>query len=318
MVAGPRRLRILVVDDDESDRYLVSRRLSRLEQFCPEILEARTGEEGLRRFREESPDCVFLDFRMPMVDGLEFLRRLASERGRITVPVVMLTSEQDESVIRRALTLGVADYVEKAAASSELLAHVLQRALQRKAAEEEFLRNALYDTLTGDAGRGLLLERLGHMIERVQRYRNDTFSFLRLKVMGVDAVIERFGYLAGDSALVEVSKRIRRFTRPGDTVTRLASCDFAVALEHAASIEDGRLVAERIADAVAEPFRFEVGEVAGVVAISAGVAPGDERVLSVDELLGHAEVALESAVSAGPGRIAWIDPESGRITIPEP
>lgn len=317
MDAGPRRLRILVVDDDESDRYLLSRRLSRLEHFCPEILEARTGEEGLRRFREEAPDCVFLDFRMPMVDGLEFLRRLASERGRITVPVVMLTSEQDESIIRRALTLGVADYVDKSVASAELLAHVLTRALQRKAAEEEFLRNALYDTLTGDAGRGLLLERLAHMIERVRRYRNDTFSFLRLKVLGLDTVIERFGYLAGDAVLVEVSKRIRRFTHPGDTVTRLANCDFAIALEHAASIDDGRLVAERVADAVAAPFVLEAGVLEGTVGVAVGVAPGDERVLSVDELLGHADVALESAVAAGPGRIAWIDPESGRITIPE-
>ncbi len=317
MDAGPRRLRILVVDDDESDRFLVKHKLSRLARFCPEILEARTGEEGLRLFREESPDCVFLDVRMPRVDGLEFLRRLSSERGRITLPVIMLTSEQDEDVIRRALTLGVADYVDKSVASAELLDHVLTRSLQRKACEEEFLRNAFYDTLTGDAGRGLLQERLAHMIERVRRYHNDTFSFVRLQVLGLDAVIERYGYLAGDAVLVEVSRRIRRFTHPGDTVTRLGGGDFAIALEHAAGIQDGRLIAERIADAVSEPFVLDVGEVAGVVSVALGVAPGDERVLSVDELLGHADVALEAAVGAGPGRLAWIDPETGRITVPD-
>ncbi len=318
MEAGPRRLRILIVDDDETDRFLLIRRLSKLARFLPDILEARSGEEGLKRFREESPDCVFLDFRMPTVDGLEFLRRLASERGRITLPVIMMTSEQNEDITRRALTLGVADYVDKGVASPELLDHVLQRALQRKAAEEEFLRNALYDTLTGDTSRGLLQERLVHMVERVQRYRNDTFSFLRVKLLGVEQVIEQQGYLAGDAVLVEVSRRIRRFTHPGDTVTRLGGGEFAIALEHAAGIEDGRLVAQRIAGAVDEPFQLEKAVIDDGIHVVVGVAPGDERVLSVDELLGHAELAMEAAASAGPGHIAWIDPASGRITVIEP
>lgn len=317
-MAGVHRLRVLIVDDDESDRFLLTRRLSKLKRFEPEILEARSGEEGLKRFREDAPDCVFLDFRMPTVDGLEFLRRLASERGRLAVPVIMMTSEQNEEVTLRALTLGVADYVDKGVASPELLDHVLQRALQRKAAEEEFLRNALYDTLTGDTSRGLMQERLAHMVERVQRYRNDTFSFLRLKLLGLPELIERLGYLAGDTVLIEVSRRIRRFTHAGDTVTRLAGGDFAIALEHAAGIEDGRLIAQRIADAVAEPFQLDGGPTQGAVQVAVGVAPGDERVLSVDELLGHAELAMEAAASAGPNHIAWIDPLTGRITVIDP
>ncbi|HYE49056.1 MAG TPA: ATP-binding protein [Azospirillaceae bacterium] len=87
--AGRERPRVLVIDDDESDRYVLRQVV---QAAGGEITEAPDGAEGLRRAREEAPDVIFLDIRMPGMSGYEVLAELGRSPGTAAIPVVISSS----------------------------------------------------------------------------------------------------------------------------------------------------------------------------------------------------------------------------------
>ena len=81
---------ILLVDDEDSVQKLLAYPLER-DGF--RVIQARDGEEALRRFADEDVDLVVLDIMLPRLDGLEVCKRLRAES---TVPIIMLTARDDE------------------------------------------------------------------------------------------------------------------------------------------------------------------------------------------------------------------------------
>ncbi|HEX2223088.1 MAG TPA: response regulator [Thermoanaerobaculia bacterium] len=123
-------LRILLVDDSEVDRELYRRLLRQDGEHTYEFLEADSGEEGLQKADEESPDCLLLDYRLPDVDGLEFLDRLSEKR---LLPVIVLTGQGNEAVAVEAMKKGAQDYLLKGAISRESLQRAVQNAIEKVA-----------------------------------------------------------------------------------------------------------------------------------------------------------------------------------------
>ena len=81
---------VLIIDDEEADRYVLKGLLTAQGRFA--ILEAASGEEGLRRARQERPDVIFLDVIMADMTGFEVLERLKSEHATASIPVILNTS----------------------------------------------------------------------------------------------------------------------------------------------------------------------------------------------------------------------------------
>ena len=116
---------ILLVDDEESIQKLLTYPLER-EGY--RVIQARDGEEALRRFAELPIDLVVLDVMLPKLDGLEVCRRL---RTTSTVPIMMLTARDDEVDKVLGLELGADDYITKPFSIREFRSRV--RALLRRA-----------------------------------------------------------------------------------------------------------------------------------------------------------------------------------------
>ena len=117
---------ILLVDDEDAVQKLLTYPLEH-EGF--RVVQARDGDEALRRFEAESIDLVVLDLMLPKVDGLEVCRRL---RAHSTVPIIMLTARDDELDKVVGLELGADDYITKPFSIREFRSRV--RALLRRAA----------------------------------------------------------------------------------------------------------------------------------------------------------------------------------------
>jgi DNA-binding response OmpR family regulator len=117
---------ILLVDDEDAVQKLLTYPLER-EGF--RVMQARDGEEALRRFGTERVDLVVLDLMLPKLDGLEVCRRL---RAQSTVPIIMLTARDDELDKVVGLELGADDYITKPFSIREFRSRV--RALLRRAA----------------------------------------------------------------------------------------------------------------------------------------------------------------------------------------
>jgi DNA-binding response OmpR family regulator len=116
---------ILLVDDEDSIQKLLAYPLER-DGF--RVIQARDGEEALRRFADEDVDLVVLDIMLPRLDGLEVCKRLRSES---TVPIIMLTARDDELDKVLGLELGADDYITKPFSIREFRSRI--RALLRRA-----------------------------------------------------------------------------------------------------------------------------------------------------------------------------------------
>jgi DNA-binding response OmpR family regulator len=116
---------ILLVDDEDAVQKLLTYPLEH-EGF--RVLQARDGDEALRRFESEHVDLVVLDLMLPKLDGLEVCRRL---RSTSSVPIIMLTARDDELDKVVGLELGADDYITKPFSIREFRSRV--RALLRRA-----------------------------------------------------------------------------------------------------------------------------------------------------------------------------------------
>jgi len=116
--------KVLVVDDEPQIRRVMRVILSG-ENY--EVVEARSGESALLRFREFLPDLVLLDLNMPGMSGLETCRAM---RETSEVPIIVLTVRHEEEEKVEALDAGADDYVTKPFGKQELLARI-RAALRR-------------------------------------------------------------------------------------------------------------------------------------------------------------------------------------------
>jgi two-component system KDP operon response regulator KdpE len=119
---------ILVVDDDSQIRRVMRTALS---SHGYTIIEARNGEEALKKVRAERLDLIILDLNMPDMDGIEVCREI---RVVSNLPIIMLTVRSAEKDKVRALDAGADDYVVKPFGIDELLARI--RAALRRAPGE--------------------------------------------------------------------------------------------------------------------------------------------------------------------------------------
>ena len=100
----------LVVDDSRVVRK-VARRI--LEAHGYAVAEAGDGQQALDACRQGLPDCVLLDWNMPVMDGLTFLLHLRREFGPDNPTVVFCTTENDMGHIEQAITNGAQEYIMK-------------------------------------------------------------------------------------------------------------------------------------------------------------------------------------------------------------
>ena len=102
--------RILIIEDNEANLYLVS---FILKKGGHEVLEARTGEEGVEVALNEKPDLILMDIQLPGIDGLETTRRVRESVPYDAIPIVALTSYAMAGDQEKALEAGCNGYIEK-------------------------------------------------------------------------------------------------------------------------------------------------------------------------------------------------------------
>jgi DNA-binding response OmpR family regulator len=119
--------RVLIIDDDERDRYLLKRKLSD-SSFL--ISEAINGDDGFKKACDEKPDIIVLDLNMPGMTGFEVLERLKAEASTKDIPVVICTSRILISTERNQLTGKAATILSKEGLDHGVVAQELRRVIK--------------------------------------------------------------------------------------------------------------------------------------------------------------------------------------------
>ena len=121
-------LKIISIDDDPVVRTLIRKTFSSL-GF--EVITVADGLEGLQEIENNQPDIIFLDVMMPIIDGIEVLKRIKATPKIARIPVIMFTAIAEGKMIIESSKIGAEDYIIKPFQSSVLIQKV-QKLLKDK------------------------------------------------------------------------------------------------------------------------------------------------------------------------------------------
>lgn len=306
--------KVLIADDARVMRFATMRILHRLGL---EAVEAEDGIQALEKFTSESPDLVLMDVQMPGMDGLEVVRRIRELSKERWVPVIFLTSMEDDEDFGRGIEAGGDDYLTKPVSPVVLEAKI--RAMRRlddmrreltavtlelREANERLSRLSQQDGLTGLANRRRFDLDLARELARSRRDKLP-LSLLIADIDHFKRYNDSYGHPAGDECLRRVAAALRTaFRRPLDVVARYGGEEFAVILPDTAE-EAARHCAEEAMRALAElAIEHNDSPAAAVVTLSAGISGCvPECDLLPEALVERADRALYAAKHAGRNRI---------------
>jgi two-component system chemotaxis response regulator CheY len=102
---------VLIVDDSSTMRKIISRSLRQAGLAVDDIFEAGDGIEGLNALAGNKVDLILSDINMPNMDGLEFIKAVRANGN--AVPIVMITTEGGEDILKEAMSSGASDSIKK-------------------------------------------------------------------------------------------------------------------------------------------------------------------------------------------------------------
>ncbi|QDL94647.1 EAL domain-containing protein (plasmid) [Paroceanicella profunda] len=167
---------------------------------------------------------------------------------------------------------------------------------ERHRAQAQIYHMARHDVLTDLPNRTLLLERFQTTLLR-DRAAERLTAVMCIDLDNFKKINDTFGHPFGDKLLCQAALRLRAIFRDGDTISRVGGDEFTVVYGGLTSAEQANAIAERLADALSEPYYIGGHEV--FCAGSIGIAVSENTAESVDELLVNADLALYQAKAAG-------------------
>lgn len=120
--------KILVVEDNEDNREILVRRLERLGEF--KIFVATNGKEALEVADRSRPDLIFMDLRMPVMDGYEATRALRQMDWGRDLPIVAITAHTQEEDREKAFSAGCNDFIPKPVVDYSIIQRTIKKLLQ--------------------------------------------------------------------------------------------------------------------------------------------------------------------------------------------
>jgi len=287
-------IKVLLVEDNEGDARLVKELLS---HDCPGKFVIETVnrlQEAIEIIKQEKFDVVLTDLSLPDSDGMETISRIQESNSNL--PIIVLSGQESESLAMKIVQSGAQDYLVKGQGDGYLISKALRYAIERKRIQEGLSYLAQYDSLTGLANRNLFRERLSRALIRVDRNK----SLVALMFIDLDRfknINDTLGHDAGDKLLIEVSRRLEKCTRDGDTVARLGGDEFTVILEDIKHVDDAAVIARKILVAMEPAIKLSGYEVFLTLSIGITIYPLDDT--SVNNLLKNADTAMYRAKERG-------------------
>ncbi|MBB3138037.1 two-component system cell cycle response regulator [Rhizobium pisi] len=273
-----------------------------------DVLALSDPQAALFEAAESAFDLVIVNANFDDYDPLRLCSQLRSlERTRF-LPILIITEQGSDEMVVRALDLGVNDYIVRPVDPNELVARSLTQ-IRRKRYNDR-LRNsvkqtielAVTDPLTGLYNRRYLDNHLNVLFNRSMA-RGRPLSVLITDIDRFKQVNDTYGHDGGDEVLREFANRVRSTIRGADLACRYGGEEFVVVMPDT-SPEVAATVAERLRAAVeSTSFALKHSGQALSVTASFGIASRIASVLTPDQLMKQADLALYEAKNTGRNRV---------------
>lgn len=170
---------------------------------------------------------------------------------------------------------------------------------ERKAKEQKLAQLAHHDPLTNLPNRLLFSDRLSHSIAQASRTHSG-LSVMYFDLDGFKEVNDTFGHDAGDELLKQVAKRVKSVIRKSDTAARIGGDEFTVILEGTRSTKDAEAVAQKLLEALSQPFMVDSKQLHVTASIGISQYPDDGN--DSESLVRNADAAMYRAKELGRNR----------------
>jgi diguanylate cyclase (GGDEF)-like protein len=287
--------KVLLVENDPTDAFLVKNYLAADDREVFSVTHVRRVSDALAQLNSFEFDVVLLDLLLPDARGMEVVATVREVAPAI--PIVVLADGDTESLAMEATSRGAQDYLVKGRDGGPLLRRALRQAIERKRLEEKVAAVNQYDYLTGLPNRALLRSHLDRAISRSERNAKH-LALIFLDIDRFKLINDSYGHLAGDALLRQIADRLKQSVRRSDFVARLGGDEFAILAEELDSIDDARLIAEKILASLVAPLPFQGIDVYATISVGVAVHPGPAG-QTVDQLLTAADVAMYRAKKIG-------------------
>lgn len=303
---------LLIVDDSKLQRVVLMQALK--DAF--ELIEATSGEECLELVErgEAQIDLVLLDLVMPGIDGFEVLRRRALSPKFAGIPVVVLTTSDDNETQVEAFRLGAREFLNKPIKPEIAVSRInnvleSQRRLNVMLKEQEELKvKAEIDEMTKLLNKATA-EKMAKQI--LEEYPDENHAILMIDIDNFKNVNDSMGHDVGDHVISVVAGIISVQFGGSDIVGRIGGDEFMVFMKNVKDREDARRKAQNIVDAFCKKENLSIPD---CVSVSIGMAFSDESGIEYEPLFKKADEALY--VSKEKGKSCYTEySKIGQITF---
>jgi diguanylate cyclase (GGDEF)-like protein len=287
-------LRVLVVEDNAGDARLLREMFGKENPDSFEMTHVSTMREAVIHLAKGGTDIVLLDLGLPDAYGLESVRQARAAAPGI--PLIVLTSLDDEALASEAMKAGAHDYLIKGQVENRALPRALRHAIEshRIQVETEFL--AHHDAVTNLPNRLVLNDRVSQAI-RLSRRRKTVTAVVFLDLDRFKYINDSLGHAIGDHLLHSVSLRLLASVRGSDTVTRQGGDEFVILLTEMAHPQDAAKSAKKILLSLTAPHFIGGNElhIDGSIGISVYPVDGEDA----ETLIKNADTAMYHAKENG-------------------
>jgi diguanylate cyclase (GGDEF)-like protein len=311
---------ILVVDDMPANLHLLSCLLGK-EGY--KVRAAINGKLALMAAVNFAPDLILLDIMMPDLNGYEVCKLLKANPKTADIPVIFLSTLDEEVDKTKAFDVGGIDYITKPINLEEVLTKIDYH-LAFQAAEKEILRlnfrikqrvkahnhhlknynskvaRLLGDRLTGLPNRVSFLQSLEEALNQAKTDSDYRFAVLFLDCDRFKMINNSLGYIVGDELLKALARRLENKLSASDILARIGDDEFAILITEIPDINSATEVAERLLAALTHPFHLREREV--FMSTSIGIAWSCPDYTQAEHMLRDADTAMCRAKELGKAR----------------
>ncbi len=288
---------VIIAEDDAANLHTVE---NALKKNGIRVTSLRSGGALLDFLRKnDAPDLILLDLEMPDMNGFDIMRRLREQEGdERKIPVIFLSSGENQESEARGLRLGATDFIRKPFDPDALASRVLNT-LRTQEKLQEFEKNVITDQMTGLLNKNTVEERM------IAECRRSTGYLCVLDLDSFKLINDLYGHDAGDRALIIFSDLLRRNLRAEDLCGRIGGDEFVLFLRNMQKEEVLQKFCNRInaeyqkamEDELDAPLKIPLG-----VSIGAAEVPAHGR--KYDRLFHLADQALLTVKLTGKHRCA--------------
>jgi len=299
---------ILSVEDNDLDYERIKTTVGHPKQIRME--RAEDIDIAFERLAEKSFDLIFVDYALPSGNALDFFAKM--DEKQLEIPVVVITGKGDEMIASQVIQQGAYDYLPKSRISKKSLGRIIHNSMEKfrmkteiKQAMDKMAELSTKDELTGLYNRRYFMEFAEREVTGVVRYGQD-LSLLILDLDYFKQVNDTHGHPAGDAALKQTARLLKKSIRKYDLACRYGGEEFAVIMPNT-GLTDARNFCERLRKKV-ENATVRYGSEKIRFTVSIGLA---QFIPEIDKSLAHlikrADDGLYAAKHQGRNQVIAVD-----------